>query len=49
MSTEKSDAKNKTTIKPDDALELGAETVKDLEPEMHATAIRGGNRSGGTV
>ena len=49
MSTTQPTPQSKTTIKPDDALELGAETVKDLEPEKHATAIRGGNRSGGTV
>ena len=45
MSTKKPGREDKTTIKPDDALELGAETVKDLEPEKRATAVRGGGRS----
>ena len=49
MSTTQPTPQSKTTIKPEDALELGAETVKDLEPDKHATAIRGGNRSGSGI
>ena len=48
MSSTKPGREDKTTIKPNDALELGTETVKDLEPEKHATAIRGG-QSRGTI